>query len=159
VKRFILLTAVLCLAVSAVAQHHSPGQHSKALLIEGVGDAHFAVSTRNSEAQKFFDQGVAFLYGFNHDEAAVSFHRAAEIDPTLAMAWWGVSLVNGANYNVPSEPEREKAAYEALQKAIALKSNASESERAYIDALSVRYSGDPKADLPKQADDYSQAMK
>ena len=158
-KQFLSLAAVLCLVLPVLAQHHSSAQHSKAMLIEGVGHSHFPVSTRNPEAQKFFDQGVAFLYGFNHDEAAISFQHAAELDPALAMAWWGVALVNGANYNVPSEPEREKAAYAALQKATALAPRATESERAYIEALSVRYSGDPNADLQKQAIAYSQAMK
>jgi tetratricopeptide (TPR) repeat protein len=159
VKRLFLLAAILCLVVPVLAQHHAPEQQLKAMLIVGVGEANFPVSTKNPDAQKFFDQGVAFLYGFNHDEAALSFRRAAELDPDLAMAWWGVALVNGANYNVPSEPEREKAAYEALQKATALAPKATESERAYIEALSARYSGDPNADLPKQAVAYSQAMK
>jgi len=116
-------------------------------LIPGLGDVHHPVSTKNRAAQQFFDQGLKLVYGFNHDEARKSFQRAAELDPKLAMAWWGVALTLGPNYNLPVDPEREKAGYDAVQRAVSLKSNASDPERAYIDALAVRYSNDPKADL------------
>ncbi len=127
-------------------------------LMPGLGDVHHPVSTKNREAQQFFDQGLKLVYGFNHDEARKSFERAAELDPKLAMAWWGVSLTLGPNYNLPVDPEREKAGYDAAQRAVALKPNASESERAYIDAVAVRYSNDPKADLHQLDVTYKDAM-
>src|SRR5205085_6958912 len=116
-------------------------------LIPGLGDVRHPVSTKSREAQQFFDQGFKLVYGFNHDEARRSFQRAAELDPELAMAWWGVALTLGPNYNLPVDPEREKAGYDAVQKAVALQETASEGERAYINALVPRYSNDPKADL------------
>jgi hypothetical protein len=74
------------------------------------------------------------------------------------MAYWGIALAMGSNYNLPPEPEREKAAYEALQKALALAAEAPEQERAYVEALAKRYSGDPHADLKKLSVDYKNAM-
>src|SRR5437868_15020795 len=115
-------------------------------LMSGLGEVHHPVSAKNREAQQFFDQGLKLVYGFNHDEARRSFQHAAELDPKLAMAWWGVALTLGPNYNLPVDPEREKAGYDAAQKAVALQETASEAERAYINALVPRYSNDPKAD-------------
>ena len=129
-----------------------------AQLMSGLGEVHHPVSTKNRQAQQFFDQGLKLVYGFNHDEARRSFQRAAELDPKLAMAWWGVALTLGPNYNLPVDPEREKAGYDAVQRALALQENASEPERAYINALAVRYSNDPKADLHKLDADYKEAM-
>ena len=127
-------------------------------LIPGLGEVHHPVSTKNREAQQFFDQGLKLVYGFNHDEARRSFQRAAELDPKLAMAWWGVALTLGPNYNLPVDPEREKAGYDAVQRALSLQDNASEPERAYINALAVRYSNDPKVDLHQLDLAYRDAM-
>src|SRR3977135_1816530 len=74
------------------------------------------------------------------------------------MAWWGIGLALGPNINLDVDPEREKAAYDAAQKAQALAAGASDNERAYIQALAKRYSIDPKADLKKLNADYHQAM-
>jgi len=158
-KSFLLLFTVL-FANSAFAQHtHSPaGETRPAALIAGLGVVHHPVSTSNAEAQRFFNQGLALVYGFNHDEAVRSFARAAELDPQLAMAHWGVALALGPNINMPIDAEHEKAAYEAIQKARGLTSKTSEAERAYIDALSKRYSNDPKADLKKLDVAYRNAM-
>jgi len=124
----------------------------------GLGEVHHPVSTKNRQAQQFFDQGLKLVYGFNHDEARLSFERAAQLDPKLAMAWWGVALTLGPNYNLPVDPEREKAGYDAAQRAVSLKENASEAERAYIDAVATRYSNDPKADLHALDRAYKNAM-
>jgi hypothetical protein len=104
------------------------------------------------------DQGLALAYGFNHDEAARSFRSAADRDPNLAMAYWGIAFVFGANYNLPSMPEREAIANAAIKKAQELAPQASAREQAYIAALSKRYSSDPKADLRQLAEQYSEAM-
>ena len=74
------------------------------------------------------------------------------------MAHWGIALALGPNINLDVDPEREKAAYEAAQKALALAANAPENERAYIAAVAKRYSNDPKADLKQLAVDYKNAM-
>ena len=128
------------------------------MLMAGMGAVHHPVSTTDAEAQRFFDQGLAFIYGFNHDEALRSFKRAAELDPQLAMAHWGVALALGSNYNLQADARQQRAAYEAIQKARALAAKASEHERAYIEALSRRYANDPQPDPQKLAVDYKNAM-
>ncbi len=127
-------------------------------LMPGMGSLHHPVSTTNPEAQKFFDQGLSFVYAFNHDEAVRSFKRAAELDPGMAMAQWGIALALGPNINLDVDPEREKAAYDSVQKALAMVAKIPENERAYIEALAKRYSIDPKADLKRLAIDYKNAM-
>src|SRR5262245_40461876 len=116
------LILILLFASTALCQHddHKAGQAKPAQIFTGLSDLHHPVSTKNAEAQKFFDQGMALIYGFNHDEAANAFQRAVEYDPNLAMAYWGIALANGANYNLGPLPEREKLAYESIQKALAL---------------------------------------
>src|SRR6266700_55196 len=152
-----------CLSTSVLAQQ--PDHPMKmdagdqpATLMAGLGSVHHPVSTTNPEAQRFFDQGLALVYAFNHDEAIRSFKRAAELDPRLAMAWWGIGLALGPNINLEVDSEHEKAAYDAAQKALALSAGASASERAYIEALAKRYSIDPKADLKKLDADFKRAM-
>jgi len=137
----------------AVAKNEPPPR-----LMSGLGAVHHPVSTKNREAQQFFDQGLKLVYGFNHDEARRSFQRAAELDPKLAMAWWGVALTLGPNYNLPVDREREKAGYDAVQRALSLQDNGSDPERAYINALAVRYSNDPHVDLHALDRAYKEAM-
>jgi tetratricopeptide (TPR) repeat protein len=159
-KLLLIALMVLLLSTGALAQHehHSSSDAKPIVVIPGLGEVHHPVSTSNREAQQFFNQALALVYGFNHDEAVRSFTRAAELDPKLAIAYWGVALALGPNINMPVDAEHEQAAYEALQKARALMQGASESERAYIDALAKRYSNDPKADLRKLDVDYKNAM-
>ena len=148
-----VLSITLFTANAATKNPEAPVQ-----LMLGLGEVHHPVSTKNKQAQQFFDQGLKLVYGFNHDEARRSFMRAAELDPKLAMAHWGVALTLGPNYNLPVDPERERAGYDAVQRAVALEQNASEPERAYIEALAVRYSNDPKADLHALDRAYREAM-
>jgi tetratricopeptide (TPR) repeat protein len=153
-----LLALLLC--VPSIAQDHSThGQSKPATLMTGVGTLHHPVSTSNSEAQAFFDQGLCLIYDFNHDEAARSFQRAAELDPKLAMAYWGVAEAVGPNYNDPASEERFRQAHEAIQKAVDLSANGSPSEQAYIQAMAKRFPADPKADLKKAAEEYREAMR
>lgn len=159
-KRVALLIALSLISPAAFSQHQhqSTTGAKRTSLIEGLGDHHHPVSTTNPEAQRFFDEGLTLVYAFHHEEAIRSFNRAAELDPNLAMAHWGVALALGPNINLDIDAEREKLAYEAIEKARALRAKASEPERAYIDALAKRYSNDPKADLKKLAVDYKVAM-
>src|SRR6201997_3132155 len=112
------LSTLLLYSPAAFAQHDHPSESSApAQLLPGMGSTHHTIATNNAEAQKFFDQGLTLIYAFNHDEAVRSFRRAAELDPQAAMPWWGVALALGPNYNDPGDPEKEKAAYDAVQKA------------------------------------------
>jgi hypothetical protein len=156
---FVFVLVVWVAPIVGAAHDHSAGNAGKVpQLMPGLGEVHHPVSTTNAKAQQFFDQGMKFVYGFNHDEARKSFQHAADLDPKLAMAWWGVALTLGPNYNLPVDLEREKAAYEAIQRAVALQDTASEAERGYINALAFRYSNDPKADLPQLDVAYRDAM-
>jgi pimeloyl-ACP methyl ester carboxylesterase len=151
---------LLLVPAAVFGQHgHAPAKApAPAVLATGLGDINHPVSTSNPEAQKFFNQGMAYLYGFNHEEAVKSFKQAAQLDPQMAMAYWGTALALGSNYNVQAEGPALLEAYSNLQKAIALAPKASEHERAYIDALSKRYSSDLQADKQKLAVDYKNAM-
>src|SRR5256714_12878772 len=131
-----------CGAALAQHEHHPTGNRDAASLVAGMGTMHHAVSTKNAEAQKFFDQGLSYVYAFNHDEAVRSFKRAADLDGDLAMACWGVAYALGPNINLDVDPEREIAAYNAVERARALASKASPQERAYIEALARRDTND-----------------
>jgi tetratricopeptide (TPR) repeat protein len=151
---------VLLLCVPSIAQDHSAHTQSKpAMLMPGVGNVHHPVSASNPEAQKFFDQGLCLIYDFNHDEAARSFQRAADLDPKLAIAYWGIAEAVGPNYNDPASEERFQQAHDAIQKAVDLSANASPSEQAYIQAMAKRFPADPRANLKKAAEDYHEAMR
>lgn len=112
-----------------------------AVLFDNLGEHQRPVTTSSREAQAFFNQGLRLTYGFNHDEAARSFARAAQLDPSCAMCFWGVALVMGPNYNVPMLPDRAAVAWEALQRAQALASKATPVEQALIGAVARRYGG------------------
>lgn len=124
-----------------------------------VSALHHPVSTKDPAAQQAFNDGLALVYAFNHDEAIKSFQHALELDPNLAMAHWGIALALGPNYNIDVDAEREVMAYEEIQKAKSLMTGASQPEKDYIEALAVRYSNDPKADLKQLAQNYNDAMR
>jgi tetratricopeptide (TPR) repeat protein len=109
--------------------------------LQKLGTHVFPVSTKNKQAQLFMNQGLNLSYAFNHAEAGRAYREAARLDPNLAMAFWGEALALGPNINAPMDPASEPKALEAIQKAVALKSNASPREQALIDALTNRYSG------------------
>lgn len=120
------------LAIAATKQPDAP-------LLNGLGSLTHPISTGSPLAQRYFDQGFLLAYNFNHAEAVRSFKAAAELDPDCAMAWWGVAYCEGPNINLPMMPESYPRAWEALHKALALKSKASAREQAYINALTTRY--------------------
>jgi tetratricopeptide (TPR) repeat protein len=152
---------VMFLSAVVVAQEHAahPAAPKPATLMTGVGNLHHPVSTKNVQAQQFFDQGLRLIYAFNHDEAGRSFQRAADLDPKLAIAYWGVAEAVGPNYNDPASDDRFQAAHDAIQKAVDLSPGASPSEQAYIRAMAIRFPADPKADRRKAAEDYRDAMR
>lgn len=112
--------------------------------LQNLGVHTFPVGTKVARAQLFMNQGLNLTYGFNHAEAGRAFAEAARLDPTLAIAYWGQALVLGPNINAPMDPAAEPQALELIRKALALKAKATPRERAYIEALAVRYSGKPE---------------
>lgn len=157
----LLIVALLWACPVAFAQHQHVGAApaSDVRLLEGLGEFHLPVRTSVPEAQRFFDQGMILVYGFNHDEAGRAFRRAAELDPKMAMAHWGVALALGPNYNETSiSPERMKAAHEAVRRGLALAAEGPAHERAYLEALSKRFSSEEGADQKKLWAAYRDAM-
>jgi tetratricopeptide (TPR) repeat protein len=176
-KRALLLAAsaagaVLTTGFSALAADPMAGMHMAPMpalyagipdkpgapLFKGLGAHRHPISTRNARAQLYFDQGVNLLFGFNHAEAIRSLREAARLDPKCAMCWWGVAVALGPNINLPMPADAVAPANEALARAQALKAGASPEERAWIDALAVRYSADPKADRATLDAAYAEAM-
>ena len=129
------------------------------LSLTSVGRQHHPIQTANKEAQEFFDQGITLVYGFNHEEAARSFERAAQLAPSSPMPLWGIALAVGPNYNLDVDAEREKVAFDAIQKASKLAESAPAVERDYVKALAARYSADAKPDYKKLARDYADQMR
>ncbi|HSF17049.1 MAG TPA: hypothetical protein VLK65_15980 [Vicinamibacteria bacterium] len=126
--------------------------------LDGIGDHHHSVTTRSEKAQRFFDQGLKLTYAFNHQEALRAFKEAVRLDPDCAMAYWGWALVLGPNLNLPMQPDVVPLAYEAIQRALALKDEVSEKERAYIEALSARYAETPVEDRSALDAAYAEEM-
>jgi tetratricopeptide (TPR) repeat protein len=128
-------------------------------LFDNLGNYHHPISTSSELAQRYFDQGLILAYGFNHAEAARSFREAARLDPNCAICYWGVALVLGPNINAAMEAEAVPEAWQALQKAQELSENASEKERAYIQALTKRYSSQPVENQKANDIAYAKAMR
>ena len=124
-----------------------------------LGPHHRKVSTRIPGAQRAFDQGLIWAFAFNHDEAVRAFQEAARLDPDLAMAWWGIALVNGPHINNPAlDDAHAKAAWEALAEAQRRMGAASPVERGLINALAQRYAMPNPADRKALDEAYAKAM-
>jgi tetratricopeptide (TPR) repeat protein len=158
-RRQYRLALILLVALTACSrQQPAPNPQSSVPLFDDLGTHHHAVSTKNEQAQKYFDQGLRLTFGFNHDEAERAFREAARLDPNLAMAWWGVANALGPNINLPLDDERNKRALDAVAKAKSLIAKTNESERAYIEAIAVRYSADPAVKRIDLDHAYAKAM-
>lgn len=161
-----LTAAVILFATFAAAQHTShnapatPAGPKPIELVTTDAITHKTVATQNKEAQAFFDQGLTLYYAFNDGDAVRSFRRAAEIDPQLAMAHWGIAL---AAYPRPtgggsrSDKDRAKQASEAIKVAMSIPSPPA--DRVYIAALSKLFSDDSAVTRATLEPAYSEAMK
>lgn len=157
---------VLLLVASLAAQHNdhkAPETTTASKPIElVVTDAisHRKVATSNKQAQAFFDQGLTFYYAFNDGDAIRSFRRAAELDPTLAMAHWGVALAaypRGTGGGNPADKERMKTARDAIK--VAMSMSSPPADRSYIEALSKLFSDDAAVTRNSLEDAYRVEMK
>ena len=131
-------------------------------LYPGLSGLHYPVSTANTNAQAYFDQGLRLAFAFNHAEAARAFRAAQQLDPQCAMCYWGEALVLGPNINAPMFPDAIPLAVAAAKKAVDASNNvgnhASEREKMLINAVAKRYASDPKADRTPLDKAYADAM-
>lgn len=138
--------------VSVAALDKALAERAGGPLLDGMGDYQMSITTQDPNAQRYFNQGMVLAFAFNHAESIRSFRAAQTLDATCAMCFWGEALATGPNINITSKgkvimaPADRESAFAALQKAVALKANASAKEQAYIDALAARYNGDPSTD-------------
>lgn len=164
-RKFVIgMIAAIALGASAIAgaqphdSHppmppHSAAQWAKgAQLFPGLGGFHRKITTRSPLAQRYFDQGMRFVWAFNHDEATRSFAKAAQIDPRCASCWWGIALTLGPNYNMPLMAEaRARAGWDAVRRARANARRATPVERALIAAVAERFAGPAPVDPTNSA--------
>jgi pimeloyl-ACP methyl ester carboxylesterase/tetratricopeptide (TPR) repeat protein len=139
-------------------EHHAPRSGAMPILA-GLGSWTRPITTRSPEAQRYFDQGLALTYAFNHDEAARSFERAAAIDSSCALCYWGIAYAVGPNINLPMDPRVEPRALAAARKAVALASLTTPNERALIAAMSLRYGEPAGASRAARDSAYAKAMR
>jgi tetratricopeptide (TPR) repeat protein len=133
-KTLILFTV----AVEALAQQHPTEGEKPVTLLAGLGVYHHDIRTTNTEAQKFFDQGLNLLYGFNRYEALRSFRKAAELDPDAALPYWGIAMTMAPHINMDLDGDVQmKESCEAIQTGLRLR-GAPEQERAYLEAAAAR---------------------
>ncbi len=126
-----------------------------------------SVSTASDDAQRWFDRGLNWTFGFNHEEAVLCFKRALEADSDCAMAWWGIAYASGSNYNKPWEAFDDDdaarsvaTAFEATEQAMRLVGSATSVERALIESLRVRYpQATPSDEMAQWNDAYAEAMR
>ena len=125
------------------------------------------VTTGSAKAQLWFDRGLIWTYGYNHQEAATCFRRALAEDPGCAMAHWGLAYASGPNYNMPWElhdpatrAEALATAYDATQSALAHAKGCTPAECALINALTARYpQRTPVDDMHAWDHDFANSMR
>ena len=133
---------------------------AKEPFFEGLGSYSRKVTTDSAEAQRYFNQGLAFLHGFNHGAAIASFQEAARLDPKCAMAHWGIALACGPHINLTvMPPSAVEMAWNELKLAQQNAEHASPVERDLIEALSHRYANPQPQDRAPLDLAYADAMR
>jgi hypothetical protein len=155
------LSLVAVIAVAGVLHaRHASGPSPTEPFFDGLGGYTRKVTTQSALAQRYFDQGLAFLYGFNHFQAERSFRAACEIDPKCAMAWWGIALANGPDINNSTVIQAQaETAIDALGKAREFAADATPVERALIGAAETRYAVPAPKDRQALDKAYAAAMR
>ena len=131
----------------------------KAPLIKGLGNLHYRITTRSKRAQQYFNQGLTLVYAFNHGEAGRSFLQAIQLDSTCAMAWWGMGMVLGPNYNAALNPASLADINKAMANALKYSVTVTAKEKALVTALAKRFPSEPVSDMTPYNAAYAAAMK
>ena len=134
-----------------------------------LGDYRRTVSTRSAETQRWFDIGLNWCYGFNHEEGIKCFEKALEFDPRCAMAHWGIAYGAGPFYNLTWKEHGEteanratKRCFDHVQLARSNAAHASDVERRLIEALACRFQkphGVPPPEFEQWDDAYAAEMR
>ena len=127
-------------------------------LFDDLPQFQLSADSESEAVRSYFSQGIMLTYGFNHHAAIRSFQAGQALDPDCAMCFWGEALALGPNINAPMMPEAVAPAIAAVERAVALRGNASPQGQALIDALAIRYSSDPEADRAALDVAYADAM-
>ena len=151
----VVLSLFLCFSLFAFEITANQKQdEAKAILIEGSGTYSREITTRVPAAQKFFDQGLRFAWGFYFPESIASYQEASRLDPDHPMPYWGMAHAMGPNPNsryarMPDDPLGE--GLKAIEEALKRIDKASNLEKRIIKALHVFYDKESIAD-PAQRD-------
>lgn len=128
-------------------------------VLSGLGNLHFRITTSSDSAQLFFNQGLRLTYAFNHGEAARSFRTALRHDSKCAMAYWGLAMVLGPNYNVPLDPTSLDEINAITEKAVLYSANTTEREQLLAKAISKRFPKNRDDDPRPHYEEYALLMK
>jgi len=164
---FVIIVFLTTLFLTACQPIQPPAQRAPAAapvvdvapLMGNLGKHTHPITTSSELAQKYFDEGLNLTFGFNHAEAIRSYNDALKLDPNCAMCYWGIAYALGPNINAAMDPAAIPPAWDALQQALKLATNASKAEQAYINALATRYAEDPTADRAALDKAYADAMR
>ena len=156
----LLVVGTLCWFAVFSPAAAAPAEPTDVLpLFDNLGSLHHSITTTSEQAQRYFDQGLRFVYAFNHEEAIRSFEVAADWDPEAAMPYWGIAFALGPNINRVMEKKDERRAIEMVQKTRRLADRATSKEQAYIEALVTRYVSRKGAKRKGLDDAYAKAMR
>lgn len=128
-------------------------------LLEGFGKWDYPVTSKSEKAVRYFNQGVALMYGFNHGEAGRSFKTALKLDSTMAMAYWGIAMVLGPNYNAALDPSQLADINAAIDRAVEYANATAPHEQALIKAIAKRFPRSEVKDMTPYYKGYASAMK
>ncbi len=156
--RMAALPSQFQIALASAKMVSAPANGNSVPLIAGLDKVGIAVTTANAKAQRYFNQGLALTYGFNHDGAIRSFRAAQALDPECAMCFWGEAYAYGPNINAPMDPATNATTIAAVERAMALRDRATPWERDLINATAMRYNMDAKAERPALDFAYAAAM-
>ncbi|HEX4144967.1 MAG TPA: redoxin domain-containing protein [Pirellulales bacterium] len=145
ISRVLLIALALLSAVRPAAADDSPGhsRHGSAFdtglrqkpwHMQGIGKAHFPITTKVPEVQEWFDQGNALLQSFWYEEAERSFRWCLKLDPDCAMAYWGLARTGLSWSSGLADYPEVKRYKDFLTEAVRRKDSVSPRERLYIEA-------------------------
>ncbi|HEY0112787.1 MAG TPA: hypothetical protein VGB59_06500 [Allosphingosinicella sp.] len=116
------------------------------VLVKGLGYAGIKPDTDNAEAERWFRQGVRLIWAYDEVEAVRSFEQAQKLDPDCAMCAWGEAWARGPTLNLQPRTEEFAKASAAAKRAVSLSGKLGERDRALVEAMRLRTSGDGKFD-------------